>query len=219
MFTTAEPLFDFQRTAIERAFRCPASTEYGCRDGGLVANECPDHGLHIAAEGMLVEVLPTAGAADGSGELLLTNLDSYAMPIIRYRSGDIGALEPGTCRCGRGLPRLARVEGRRTDFLVTPSGKVMHALAVIYVLRELPGLRSFQVVQEKLDRVLVRVVADGDPSAALRERIVTQVTALFEGGATVEVEVADDLSTASGKHRYVISHVADERLGELLGAS
>ncbi|HET6368680.1 MAG TPA: hypothetical protein VFG27_15700 [Pseudomonadales bacterium] len=219
VFTTAEPLFDFQRTAIERAFGCPASTEYGCRDGGLVANECPDHGLHIAAEGMLVEVLPTAGAAEGSGELLLTNLDSHAMPIIRYRSGDIGALEPGTCRCGRGLPRLARVEGRRTDFLVTPSGKVMHALAVIYVLRELPGLRSFQVVQEKLDRVLVRVVADGDLSAALRERIVTQVTALFEGAATVEVEVVDDLSTASGKHRYVISHVADERLGELLGAS
>jgi hypothetical protein len=74
------------------------------------------------------------------------------------------------------------VEGRRTDFLVTPSGKLMHALSVIYVLREIPGLREFQVIQEALDRVRVRVVPATELSAAARADIVSRVGSLFEGG-------------------------------------
>jgi phenylacetate-CoA ligase len=218
VFTTAEPLYDFQRTAIATAFHCPVAVEYGCRDGGLVALECPAGGLHIAAEGMHLEVLPAVSGAAG-GELVLTNLESYALPIIRYASGDIGALDPAPCPCGRGLPRLARVEGRRTDFLVTPSGKLMHALAVIYVLREIPGLREFQVIQEALDHVRVRVVPAGDLSAAARASIVTGVGGLFEGRARIEVETTESVASASGKHRYVISRVADAHVSALVGAA
>jgi phenylacetate-coenzyme A ligase PaaK-like adenylate-forming protein len=165
-----------------------------------------------------VEVLPAAPGAAG-GELVLTNLESYALPIIRYASGDIGALDPAPCPCGRGLPRLARVEGRRTDFLVTPSGKLMHALAVIYVLREIPGLREFQVIQEALDHVRVRVVPAGDLSAAVRASIVTGVGGLFEGRARIEVETTESVASASGKHRYVISRVADAHVNALVGAA
>jgi phenylacetate-CoA ligase len=218
VFTTAEPLYDFQRAAIAATFHCPVAVEYGCRDGGLVALECPAGSLHIAAEGMHVEVLP-AGPGETSGELVLTNLESYALPIIRYRTGDLGALETAPCPCGRGLPRLARVEGRRTDFLVTPSGKLMHALAVIYVLREVPGVREFQVVQEALDHIRVRVVPQGELSAGARTSIAGRIGALFEGGARIEVEIADSVTSASGKHRYVISHVADARVSALVGAA
>lgn len=218
VFTTAEPLYDFQRAAITAAFHCPVAVEYGCRDGGLVALECPSGALHIAAEGMHVEVLPGAPGEDG-GELVLTNLESYALPIIRYRSGDIGALDPASCSCGRGLPRLARVEGRRTDFLVTPSGKLMHALAAIYILRDIPGLREFQVIQEALDHVRVRVVPAGQLSPAARDSIVTRMGGLFEGGARIEVEVAESVASASGKHRYVISRVADAHVSALAGAA
>ena len=218
VFTTAEPLYDFQRAAIGAAFHCPVATEYGCRDGGLVALECPAGGLHIAAEGMHVEVGPSPAGEDG-GELVLTNLESYALPIIRYRSGDVGALDPSPCSCGRGLPRLARVEGRRTDFLVTPSGKLMHALAVIYVLREIPGLREFQVVQEALDHVRVRVVPTGELAASARADIAARVGRLFEGGARVEVEPVESVASSSGKHRYVVSRVADAHVSALVGAA
>ena len=218
VFTTAEPLYDFQRAAITAVFHSPVAAEYGCRDGGLVALECPAGGLHIAAEGMHVEVLPAA-PGETSGELVLTNLESYALPIIRYRTGDIGALETAPCACGRGLPRLARVEGRRTDFLVTPSGKLMHALAVIYVLREAPGVREFQVVQEALDHVRVRVVPAGGLSPAVRAAIAARIGGLFEGGARIEVEVTDSVASPSGKHRYVISRVADAHVSALVGAA
>lgn len=207
VFATAEPLYDFQRATIESALGCPVSLEYGSRDAGLVATECPSGSLHVAAEGMLVEVLD-------DGELVVTNLDSFAMPIIRYRTGDMGALDEAPCPCGRGLPRLRSVEGRRTDFLITPRGKVMHALAAIYVLRECPGIGEFQVVQERLDRLTVTVVPDGSFASADQERVARQLSRLFEDEISVEIVLTDAIARPpSGKHRYVISKVADAHLG------
>src|SRR5688572_17544478 len=87
IFATAEPLFDFQRNVIEEVFQCPVSVEYGARDAGLIALQCPSGGLHIPSEGMLVEI--DGAAADGSVEIVITNLYSFAMPIIRYRTGDV----------------------------------------------------------------------------------------------------------------------------------
>lgn len=220
-FTTAEPLYEFQRAAIHSAFRCPAAVEYGSRDAGLIANECPAGGLHVAAEGIAVEILPDAHAGGATtGEIVVTNAYSYAMPIIRYRTGDVGALAEGACQCGRGLPCLAAVEGRRTDFLVTPEGRVMHALAAIYVLRELPGLREFQLVQERLDLVRVTLVPDPGFTPETPDRVVRDLGRLLGGSISVEVQTAAEIPrAASGKHRYVMSKVADQHLEALLGQS
>jgi phenylacetate-CoA ligase len=203
IFTTAEPLYDFQRATITSVFGCPISVEYGCRDGGTVANECPAGGLHIAAEGMIVEVIDS--------EIVLTNLHTFAMPIIRYRTGDVGALEPAPCSCGRGLPRLRGVEGRQTDFLVTPRGKILHALAVIYVLRELPSVAEFQVIQERADALTVRIVPRGAFGPAEQSAVRSRLRRLFDSDIDVVFEVMDAIPRlASGKHRYVISAIAAE---------
>jgi phenylacetate-CoA ligase len=215
IFTTAEPLFDFQRQAIERAFDCRVATEYGSRDAGLTANECPAGSLHIPAEGILVEI--DGAGPDGLGEIVVTNLYSPSMPIIRYRTGDLGRLDPAPCPCGRTLPRLKGVEGRRTDFLVTPDGRVLHALSVIYILRETPGLRDFRVIQEALDRVTAQVVPEGDLPADARERIVARMKRLLGRDVAVTVEpVAAIPAGPSGKFRYVVSQVAEEYVDRLL---
>jgi phenylacetate-CoA ligase len=218
-FATAEPLYEFQRTAIQSAFGCPAAVEYGSRDAGLVANECPAGGLHIAAEGIMVEIRPDPGAgAAPRGEIVVSNAYSFAMPLIRYRTGDVGSLAAGACRCGRGLPCLGAVEGRRTDFLVTPQGRVLHALGAIYVLRDLPGLREFQVVQERLDLIRVTLVPDQGFVRETPDRVVAGLTRLLGDGIAVEVETATEIPRAgSGKHRYVISRIADQHLEALLG--
>jgi phenylacetate-CoA ligase len=209
VFTTAEPLFDWQKKAIESAFGCPAAVEYGCRDGGLAALECPEGGLHIAAEHMVVEIADPD--AEGRGEIVLTNLDSRALPIIRYRTGDIGSLDGTPCPCGRGLPRLGAVEGRRTDFLVTPRGRVLHALSVIYPLREMTAIREFRVVQESIDRVVVRVVPERPLGAVGRADLARPLEALLGPDVRVEVEeVAAIPRTASGKFRYVESRITGD---------
>lgn len=218
IFTTAEPLLDFQRRTLEEVFRCRVATEYGSRDAGLTANECPEGGLHVPAEGIVVE-LEDVGA-DGVGEIVVTNLYSPAMPIIRYRTGDLGRLEPAPCPCGRTLPRLASVEGRSTDFLVTPDGRALHALGVIYVLRELPGVAEFQVEQETLDRVTVRVVPDGAMlSGADRQRLVQRLAGVLGQDVAIAVEVLPRIPVGpSGKFRYVVSRVAEGSLERLVHA-
>jgi phenylacetate-CoA ligase len=211
IFTTAEPLYDFQRALLRSVFGSAVSVEYGCRDGALIANECPAGGLHIPAEGTLVETLD-------DGEIVVTNMASRAMPVIRYRTGDVGALGVEPCVCGRGLPVLTRLDGRRTDFLVTPAGKIMHALAAIYVLRDLAEIREFQVVQEDLDHLVVRIVPQAaDLSPPTRELIRDGLTRLFEAPIHVEIEHVDRLTSPSGKHRYVVSKVAERQLEVLLG--
>jgi phenylacetate-CoA ligase len=209
IFVTAEPLYDFQRALIEEVFGCAVASEYGARDAGLMANECPAGGLHIPAEGMLLEI--DAPDASGLGDIVCTNLYSKAMPIIRYRTGDMGRLLDGGCACGRGLPRLESVEGRRTDFLVTPSGRVLHALAVIYPLRETPWVSQFQVVQETLDQVIVRVVPAGDFSIEQGRALQAKISAALGGEIKATVEaVADIAPLPSGKYRYVVSKIAED---------
>jgi phenylacetate-CoA ligase len=217
VFATAEPLFDFQRKTIEAALGCPVGIEYGCRDGGLVALECPEGGLHVLAEGMYVEILDPD--ADGRGEIVLTNLESHAFPIIRYRTGDIGSFDPSPCQCGRGLPKLRGVEGRRTDFLVTPDGRVLHALSAIYILRELRGVREFRIVQETIDRLVIHLAPRQSIGPAEEAALRAQFAAVFGSDMKVKIVRADTLPrTASGKFRYVESKVAQSVLEKLMGA-
>jgi phenylacetate-CoA ligase len=219
IFVTAEPLYPFQRSLIESVFGARVAVEYGARDAGLIANECPDGGLHVNAEGILVEI---GGAADGAtgagGEVIVTNLDSWAMPIIRYRTGDIAEAGEEACRCGRGLPLLGPVQGRVTDFLVAPDGRVMHALAAIYVMREIAPVKEFQIIQEDLDRLHVRVVPEADYSRDTGAAIVEGFRGLFGPDISVAIDLVGAIECApSGKFRYVISRVADEYLATTLG--
>ena len=129
--------------------------------------------------------------------------------MIRYETGDIGALDTQPCRCGRGLPLLKRIEGRATDFVVARDGTVMHGLALIYILRDLPQVRAFKIIQESLDCTRILLVSVGGLPASLRLSIASQFRARL--GAAVEIvieEVTAIPAEASGKHRYVISKVA-----------
>jgi len=215
VFTTAEPLYDFQRKTIESGLGCPVAVEYGCRDGGLVALECPEGGLHLVAESIHVEILDPD--PDGRGEIVLTNFDSLAFPIVRYRTGDIGSLDPTPCRCGRTLPKLRSVEGRRTDFLVTPSGRVLHALSAIYILRESPLVREFRIVQDTPEHLTVEIVPVHAFGAADEAALRAQFALVFGADLRVDARPVPEIPrTAAGKFRYVESRIAPAELQRLM---
>jgi len=214
IFATAEPLYDFQRRLVEDVFNCAVAMEYGARDAGLLGNECPNRGFHIPAEGILIEI--DAPDSTGLGEIIVTNFYSKAMPIIRYRTGDVGRLLDGTCSCGRGLPRLESVEGRRTDFLVTPSGRMVHALSIIYPLRESAVVKRFQVIQETIDRIVVRIVSDGALPTTEFCALAQKLQSVVGAGVEITIDCVDEIPVAaSGKYRYVISKVADQAIHDL----
>lgn len=210
-FVTSERLYDHQRQQIEEVFGCPVANGYGGRDAGFIAHECPSGSLHITADDIVVEIVRPDGspaAAGEQGEIVTTHMATRAFPFVRYRTGDVGAIGGDACPCGRGLPVLSDLQGRTTDFLVAQDGTVMHGLALIYVLRELNGVREFKIIQESLDRVRVLVVPGEQWDDAAAEAVRAGFRERLGQGVTVAIELQSGIELeASGKRRYVVSHV------------
>ncbi|MDB5823276.1 MAG: capsule biosynthesis protein CapK [Herminiimonas sp.] len=210
-FVTSERLYDEQREQISKTFGCPVANGYGGRDAGFIAHQCPHGGMHITAEDIIVEIVSPTGEvlpAGESGEIVTTHLATGDFPFIRYRTGDIGTLDTKPCNCGRGLPLIKEIQGRSTDFVVAHDGTVMHGLALVYILRDLPEVRAFKIIQESVDFTRVLVVPEGELSARLMGEIERGFKARLGTQVRVEVEsVAEIPPEKSGKFRYVVSMV------------
>lgn len=210
-FVTAEYLWDHWREVISDTFGCPVANGYGGRDSGFIAHECPAGGMHITADRLIVEIVDEQGRPlppSQSGEIVVTHLDTQEMPFIRYRTGDVGALSAAPCRCGRTLPLLERIEGRKTDFVLAPDGRTLHGLSLIYVLRELNGIEQFRITQKALDRFEVEIVAapgyDRSSETKIRDGFSQRLRHPVAVNVTYPAAIAP---SASGKFRYVISEV------------
>jgi phenylacetate-CoA ligase len=210
-FVTSERLYDEQREQICKTFACLVANGYGGRDAGFIAHECQQGGMHVTAEDIIVEIVDQAGAplpCGKAGEIVVTHLATKDFPFIRYRTGDIGALDNRPCVCGRGLPILKEIQGRSTDFLVARDGTIVHGLALIYVLRDMPQIRSFKIIQESLELTRVWVVGE----AALSLEVTTKIEQGFKArlGHAVNIvieQMAEIPAEKSGKFRYVVSKI------------
>lgn len=208
---TGEPLYPHQREVIRRVFGAPTASEFGSRDIGFTAHESPAGQTLLMSESVLLEVLDGNGdpcAAGELGEAVITGLCSQAQPFIRYRTGDMVRASDLRCAQGRGLHVLDEVAGRSTDFVVRSDGTIMHALALIYVLRAVPGVSEFRIVQRAVEDLEVQIVTNDQWQGTDRERIVAGLHARLGGATRIEVKRLDQIAAeASGKHRYVVSHV------------
>ncbi|WP_199099443.1 phenylacetate--CoA ligase family protein [Dyella sp. ASV21] len=207
-----EAMHEFQREIVEKAFGCPAFNTYGCREFMMIAGECDQHkGMHVNMDHLLVERVqpPDAHLAPLTGEAVVTDLFNYGMPFIRYATGDLITASPQLCACGRGLPLITQVEGRMLDAIRTPDGRILPGMFFPFLLKEVPGVRQYQVVQRQLDRLdvsLVRGDAFNDDSLAMIHREIRKVL-----GDSIEVacHFVDDIPlTRSGKTRLTISELA-----------
>lgn len=211
-FTTSEVLRPEWREVIGAVFKCGVANEYGTRDAGFIARECPSGGLHITAEQLIVEVVDEAGqilAPGQEGEILVTNLSSPEFPFIRYRTGDRGILDPYPCSCGRSLPLLKAIAGRANDGLIATNGAWIHGSTFNYLLRELEGLQAYQIVQDT--RTEVRLLLS--LANRLPDQTVMRLMRAFREhlGPTVNVvveEVSHIHSEANGKYRHIICRVS-----------
>lgn len=210
-FVTSERLYDHQREKIETVFGCPVANGYGGRDAGFIAHQCTQGGMHITAEDIIVEIIDRDGKVlpkGEEGEIVVTHLATGEFPFIRYRTGDIGVLGDVSCACGRGLPLLKEIQGRTTDLIVAQDGTVLHGLALIYVLRDLPGIREFKVIQESLEQTRIQVVREEGFQQDFDTLIKREFRKRLGQGVRIVTEYCDEISKEkSGKHRYVTSHV------------
>jgi len=220
IMTSTGTLYPQMRETIERVFQAPVFNRYGSREAGDMACECEAHaGLHVPPLTHLVEILRPDGspAPPGeTGEIVVTPLRNFSMPLIRYRIGDMGAWAEGPCPCGRHWPFLKEVTGRVSDIFVTTNGTQVHG-AYFPLLFFFTWVKKFQVVQEDYNHVVVNLVEktkESDPRTAHAgdlDEIAWKVRAAMGEDCRVDFEFLDDIQpTASGKYRYLISKVNRE---------
>ena len=214
VFVTSERLYPYQRKLIEEAFDAPVANGYGSRDAGFIAHQCPSGSMHISAEDLIVEIVDDNGKVvpDGEkGEIVVTHMATSDFPFIRYRTGDIGALDTKPCGCGRGLPVLKDIEGRTTDFVIAEDGTKMHGLALIYVLRELSGIKEFKIIQENISFTQVQVVfINMEDSKDISEKIIDGLKSRLGNNVEIDVKSVTVIEPEkSGKFRYIQSKISN----------
>lgn len=212
VFTTAEKLYAGQRVVIERVLRGRAFDCYGSSEVQNIATECSRGRMHVNADFVMVEVDEHQRQPDGTAPFLLTSLRNYAMPFIRYRNEDCGALVDGTCDCGNGFPLIELRISRVSDNFHFPNGRVVHGEYFTHLMYGSEGIASFQFHQTAPEQIVLWIVpAPGSDSG--RERAVrsavAQVHALAPGMLSVDVREVDAIPLSSaGKHRFTRSDVA-----------
>ena len=214
VFTTSEKLYPQMREKISKVFGCDVYDGYGLNDGGVTAFECSEHrGMHIDTERSIAEVVDEQGNQldHGEGRIVGTSLHNYAMPFLRYDTGDIGNLLEEECPCGRGYKLLKEICGRSGDILITPEGKAINSLFFATIFDEIMSVREYQIVQEKLDRIVVRLSTGRDFDQKQLQDIVRLIKARSQGW-NIEFDIVDRIEkTRAGKYKYVINKVMSEQ--------
>lgn len=209
---TSEGLTGQQRAAVREVFGCPVVNRYASREMGQVASGCGvTDRLHTVDDGCVTEIVPLPGDTGGErGRLVLTDLVNDAMPLIRYDTGDVGVRATGACPCGRPYGLLEDVEGRVIDLLRRRDGGYVHGMALFRLFRGDDAVKSFQVVQESLDLVEVKVVPVGPGRLPDLDAIRAGIRGALDDRVEVRMQVCEAIPPApSGKHRFTISKVAD----------
>lgn len=213
--STAEVLHDFMREEIEAVFGCPVYNRYGSREVGDIAGQCTElAALHVFPWSVYVEIVDDEGRpvpAGTPGNVLVTSLANFAMPLIRYAIGDRATLAPeSTCGCGRQGQMLTGIHGRSMDMFRCEDGTLVDPEYIIELLYFRPWLRGFQVVQHTYNRVefLFELRDEQPPNPSDLGEIEAGVTKVMGAACCVEFTVVTSIAKSpSGKYRYVVSKV------------
>jgi phenylacetate-CoA ligase len=217
-FCTSEMLLPGQRQVMEEAFCCPVFDNYGLNDGGVSAYECRYHkGLHIDSERSILEVVDEDGRPvyEREGRILATSLYNFAMPFIRYETGDIGVMSKEVCRCGIRRPLLQSIRGRTTDFLVL-NGRAISGPQLTILMGKL-DVEWYQFVQKGGGSVLLRVVA-GKGFGAQQKKAIEKSLYTNVGPFRLEFEMLPSPPACENKHHFIINDSV-EALGLSSGES
>ncbi len=210
IITTGETLFPEQRALIEDRFQCRVFDGYGT-EGMTIAAECDRHtGYHINPDNVVLEIIQNQGSfSEGRGEMVVTNLNNWAMPFIRYNTEDVaGWSKEQACSCGRKWGLLSSIEGRLADFFRTPDGRLLSVHHFTGLFMHIPSIEQFQVVQKKMDLIVVRIKKNDKFSLDDNDKIIKAIKGYLGYEIKVEFEYVEAIQpTPAGKRRFFISEI------------
>ncbi len=211
ILTGAEPLYEFQREIIQKAFRCKVMNTYGCREFMLIGAECEQQdGLHINSDHLIVETLNDQGESviDEEGDVVITDLFNYGMPFIRYKNGDRAILSSTKCTCGNPSPLIKEIKGRKLDAIKAPNGSILPGEFFPHLLKDIGAIKKFQVVQNCLEELELSVVQAETLQPADREYIENELDRYTDGTLKLNLNIVGDIPlTTSGKYRVTVCNL------------
>jgi phenylacetate-CoA ligase len=214
IITSAGTLTSFIRETIEGVFQCKVFNRYGSREVSDIAGECKVHrGLHVFPWGCYVEIVDDEGErvpVGTGGNILVTCLSNYAMPLVRYQLGDRGVLSSDTtCSCGRQGQILQEISGRNDDIFLTRNGTQIEGGYFGVLLYSRPWVLQCQVIQKSYTSILfkIRRSEHGYEPAELTD-IIAKTRMVMGEECQVDFEFVEDIpKSPSGKYRYILSEV------------
>lgn len=218
VISTSEVLTDVHERLLTDTFGCAVQNEYGCGEVGPVAYTCERGTLHVMSSNVFLEVIGDDGMASGvgeAGELVITDLNNRAMPLVRYRVGDFG-VRAGPCSCGRPFPPLERIFGRAYDFVVGLDDRRFHGEFFMYLFEELRQrghrFEQFQVIQQSPTQVRADIVSNDGDIAALAAHLGSRLAEHLPGVALSVRRVPSIQRAASGKMRVIVNEAFTDRI-------
>ena len=208
----AELLTTEARQRLERVFGCPVYNEYGATELGFrMAWECHKReGMHIDADSVLMEFIKNGRPAKPgeTGEMIITGLVNHAMPLIRYQIGDIGIPTDRKCSCGRGLPLMEVIEGRKDDFMVLPSGKLISPRGVVPIVEKFKEILEFKIIQKDKARFLIELVFCEEPRPEILPVLKNDLLDFFNEYVDIAFEIQKEIKRSErGKLKAVVSEL------------
>ncbi|MFC1645690.1 phenylacetate--CoA ligase family protein [Candidatus Omnitrophota bacterium] len=207
IFTNSEVLYPWQRKLIGEYFGCEIFDVYCLEERVVIAAECEKHTKHhVFSEYGIAELVENGHlvAEGNSGEIVATSLNNYGMPFIRYNTKDVGYFVKENCPCGRGLPLLGLIGGRKRNFVVSKSGSVI-SITIVDIPNTTDNVGQFQFIQRKQGRLELKIVRKKDFSQADLEKIEKKVKEKFLDDMEVEISFVDSIAkTQAGKQPLLI---------------
>ncbi len=208
IISSAEMLHPHYRKLAETVFKTRIYNRYGGREVGLIAMECSEGRMHINCRDIYLEI-DSGQPYKQPGEILITQLNNFAMPFIRYRIGDIGLLSDEVCPCGNQLPVLKELLGRSTATFRTKNGELIHGGYFTQQFYDLDGVTQFQLIQETLEQSVLKLVINQQWTEDTGNYLIQKIKDALGSDVSVSVEFVDEITLPmSGKREFTISKVA-----------
>ncbi|MFP3949713.1 MAG: phenylacetate--CoA ligase family protein [Candidatus Micrarchaeia archaeon] len=213
IMVSAGTLYPHFREEIQKAFGCPVFNRYGCREVGDIAFDCDKHeGLHLNTFHHYLEILdedliPIQKEGE-KGEVYVTTLNEFKMPLIRYKVGDIATFTSHACSCGRGLPILKAVHGRDVDLFINFNGELIDGEYFTHLFYFSDWVKQFQLVQKTVDFIEIKVVKRKEENKEDIANITDKIKLVMGKDCVISWIFVEEISVSkSGKYRYTISLV------------
>jgi len=212
--TTAEVLLPKYRENIEKAFHCKVYDQYGANDGGISSFECKKYnGFHYNADCVILEAIDDNNKPVNfglKGNAVVTDLNNFTMPFIRYKLDDEIVLDRKKCSCGRGLPLIKEVRGRNSDYIINNTGEKVHRVFFNHLFTKMEFIRKYQVIQNNNFEIEFHFVIDKERYNNEKFDKIKNIMINKFTNMKININIVDEIAVSNNnKYRYIINTMSD----------